>query len=94
MEFQFIILNENCISQPDHISDFFLRFIYFRARGHKQKEQKKRERESQAESALSIEPDVGLDRTSLRSRPELKPSWPLNRLQHPGVPRPRVFRTV
>jgi len=35
--------------------------------------QRERERESQADSALSTEPDAGLDPTTLRSFPERKP---------------------
>ena len=37
------------------------------------KGREKRERESQADSVLSTEPDAGLDLISLRSQPELKP---------------------
>ena len=51
--------------------------IYLRERGGKQKGQRMRERESQADSIhaeLGAQvPDVGLDPRTLRSQPELKP---------------------
>ena len=36
-------------------------------------EQREREKESQADSPLSMEPHAGLDLTTLRSHPEWKP---------------------
>ena len=58
---------------------FFLMFTYlFRERGRVcarahsgGEEEREGERESQAGSVLSMEPRVGLDLTTLRSRPEL-----------------------
>ena len=54
----------------------FGRFIYFgdEEREHKQEGQREKERESQADSTLSMEPDVGLDLTTLRSGPEPRTS--------------------
>ena len=51
------------------------KIIYLRERekGHEWKEQKERERDSQADSMLSAEPDPGLDLMTLRSWPKLKP---------------------
>lgn len=46
-----------------------------------------RERESQAGSTLGAEPDIWLDLMTLRSQPELNPSWMLNLLSHPGTPK-------
>ena len=45
------------------------------------------ERESQADSILCMEPDVGLDCTNheIMTRAEIK-SWTLNQLNHPGAP--------
>jgi len=43
-------------------------------REHEWEGQREREREFQADSMLSMEPDMGLDLTTLRSRPELKPN--------------------
>ena len=40
---------------------------------HEQEGQRKRERESQADSILSMEPNIVLDLTTLKSQPELKP---------------------
>ena len=55
---------------------FFKDFIYLKrdnvcvqGRGGEERE----ERESQADSLLNAEPDAGLELTTLRSRPELKP---------------------
>lgn len=59
----------------------FILFIYIfvRERGREQasmagKAEGEEERESQADSMLSTEPDLGLDLTTLRSRPEPKSS--------------------
>lgn len=50
-------------------------------RSHKQERPRKKQRDSQAESELSSEPDVGLDPMMLRLRPEPKPSvWRLTDL--------------
>lgn len=48
---------------------FFKRFIdlFERERNNRRQGQRKRERESQADSVLSTDPDVGLDFTTLRS---------------------------
>ena len=51
---------------------YFLKDLFIE-REHKQKRQKKRERESQDNSVLSVEPNEGLDLTTLRSQPEPKP---------------------
>ena len=44
------------------------------------------ERESQADSFLNTEPDVGLDATTLRSLSEPKLSQMLNQLSHLDAP--------
>ena len=53
---------------------------------------RQRERESQADSALSMEPDLGLNLMTLRSWPELKSrGWCLTRVSHPGAPPLRLL---
>ena len=49
-------------------------FIYLRMLVCKQGEGQ-RERESQADSALNVEPDARLDLMTLRSQPELNLEW-------------------
>ena len=44
------------------------------------------ERESQIGSMPSVEPNMGLDPTTLRSCSELKPSQALNQLSLPSAP--------
>ena len=49
--------------------------------------QRERERESQVDSLLSMEPNAGFELTTLRSLPELETKGlMLNRLSHPGAP--------
>ena len=61
-----------------YINDFINLFIIYLLkrfiweRDHEQEGQREREREIQADSMLSAEPDMGLDLKTLRSGPELK----------------------
>ena len=70
------------------LSLFFMFFILReRETTHTSREGAERgERESQAGSMLSTEPDAGLDPMTIRSRPKLKSSWTPNQLSHPGAP--------
>jgi len=61
------------IPQP-FIYLLFLRFyLFFLEREREIRIEEQTERESQADSAFSVEPDEGLDLKTLRSPPELKP---------------------
>ena len=66
---------------------FQILFIYFE-REREQKAQRESERESQAASALSTEPNVGLEPTNceIMTRAKTK-SRMLNCLSHPGAPK-------
>ena len=55
--------------EDKHKKDIFERE---RAHTHKCSGEGQRERKTQEDSPLSAEPDMGLDLTTLRSRPELK----------------------
>ena len=55
--------------------------------------EREREKESQADSMLNVEPDVGLHLTTLRSSPEPNQEsyWTFNQLSHPGAPRLQFY---
>ena len=79
LQFEYLWLYHQCTSkcsektlQQQVWRRFSKWFIWERKHGGWE-EQRERERESQANSEMSIEPDLGLGITNLRSWPELKP---------------------
>ena len=70
---------------------FFKIYLFIREQEIVVERGRRRGRERILDTLLTMEPNVGLDLTSLRSRPELKSSQTLNQLSHPGTPKEMHF---
>lgn len=69
-----------------HADIYILSYLFKREREDEQEGEEKRIWESEADSTMSTEPDMGVNLTSLRSGHELKSSRMTNWLNHPHTP--------